>query len=169
MPDKTPVVASLRDKVQARRAEMQQNTTETFDVPGYEGILRVRYRVLSWKEIERIGERVAKIKDLDGPTSRLYVMADTLVVASEAVYDASLDADRKDGDAPPEGPRWGAALAHDLGFPDPQTARQGIFAIFARDTQLVTHYQTMMAWQEGENERIGEDLAGESEPPQPSS
>jgi hypothetical protein len=162
MPEAKPAPQSLREKVQARRAALQSNTTETFDVPGYEGILKVRYRVLSWREITRINERVGKIKGLDDADTQLYVAADTLIVASEAVYDAGLDAD-KEGDDQPAGPKWGVQLAHDLGFPDPTTPRQAVFAIFARDTQVITHWQTVMGWQDGENETVDGDLVGESE------
>lgn len=162
-------VASLRDKVQARRAALQKDRTVTLDVPGYEGILRARYRVLSWKEIGKIGERVAKIKDLDAAQRELWAAADTLVLASEAVYDAALDKDRKSDDDPPEGPKWCPQLAHDLGFPDPQVPRVAVFAIFARDTQIMTHYQTLMGWQDGENVEVDEELVGESAPPESSS
>lgn len=161
---------SLREKVQARRAALQKDTTKAFDVPGYEGILKARYRVLTWKEIGQVGDRIAKNeKDLDKATAELYIAADTLARACEAVYDADLDESRKDDDPLPSGSRWSPTLAHDLGFPEPQSARQAIFAIIARDTQVITHYRTMMDWQDGENQRIDEDLAGEAEPPQPSS
>lgn len=157
--------ASLREKVQARHAALQAARTTAFDVPGYEGVLRARYRVLSWKEIGRIGERILKIKDIDDATRELYQAADTLILASEAVYDPELDKARKDGDPPPEGLKWCQQLAHDLGFPDPQTPRQAVFAIFARETQIMTHYQTVMNWQDGENVEVDEELSGESEPP----
>lgn len=159
---------SLRDKVQARRAELQADTSTTLDVPGYEGILRARYRALSLKEINQIAERVGKMKDLDATTRELYVYADSLVLACEAVYDADLDRSRKEGDPPPAGKKWGTALAHDLGF-EAANPRQAVFAIIARDTQVWAQYQTVLAWMDGENARIDEELAGESEPPEPSS
>ena len=161
---------SLRDKVQARRAELQADTSVTLDVPGYEGILRARYRALSLKELGRIGERVAKLKDLDASTRELYIYADGLVLACEAVYDANLDDGRNDDDPPPTGKRWGAPLAHELGFPDVAgAARQAVFAVISRDTQIWSHYQSLLAWMDGENDRIDDDLAGESVPPQSSS
>lgn len=154
---------SLRERVQARREALQRDTTVTFDVPGYEGILKARYRVLTWKEIGQISERVGKEKDLDRATHELYIAADTLARACESVHDAESEPGAG------RGVGWCPQLAHDLGFPEPTTARQAIFRIFARDTQVVTHYRSMMDWQDGENHRIDEDLAGESEPPQPSS
>lgn len=160
---------SLRDKVQARRAALQADTTVTLDVPGYEGILKARYRALSLKEINKISNNVAKMKDLDPSTRELYVYADSLSLACDAVYDADLDETRTDAAPLPAGKRWGPALAHELGFPEPTTARQAVFAIIARDTQIWSHYQSLLDWQDGENDRIDDELAGESEGPQPSS
>jgi hypothetical protein len=159
---------SLREEVQARRAQLQADTSVTLDVPGYEGILRARYRALSLKEINRIAANVAKVKGLDADTRELYTYADSLALASEAVYSAKLDKGRKEDDPPPQGKKWSPGLASDLGF-EAANPRQAVFAVFARDTQIWSHYQTLLAWMDGENDRIDEELAGESEPPQPSS
>jgi hypothetical protein len=155
--------SSLRERVQARHAELLADTSTTLDVPGYEGILRGRYRALSIKEINRIAANVAKIKGLDADTRELYLYADHLALACEAVYDADLDNDHKEGDPPPAGKKWGPSLASDLGF-EATTPRQAVFATIPRDTMLWSHYQTLLAWQDGENERIADETVGESEP-----
>jgi hypothetical protein len=158
-------VSSLKDRVQQRSRQLRVEQAETFDVPGYEGILRARYRALGLKEIDQIAERVGRIKEIDDTTRKLYVYADHLVRACEAVYDAELDKTHRKGDPPPEGQRWSAQLAHDLGFDGPETPRQAVLAIIARDTQVYTHYLTVMAWMDGSNQQADEDLLGESEPP----
>jgi hypothetical protein len=160
-------LASIADEFQARRAELQADVTETFDVPGFEGVLKVRYGLLGQKQIDLLGERIAKIKGLDSTTRRLYLMADTLVLSSVAVYPAKLH----DPDKPVDGPKWSPAVASALKIEGATTPRQAVIAVLTArsDTYVGVHYQDVMAWQGGENERVDEELEGESEPPQPSS
>lgn len=160
---------ALREKVQARHQQLVEQTTETFDVPGYQGILRVRYRVLTWKEIRRVGRNVGQIPDLDDETRELYVAADHLVTACEAIYDADLDEDVGEDDPPPAGEKWSPALAASLGFEGVRSPRQAVFQIIARDTQVMTHYEAMMDWQDAENAQASEKLVGESGGPSQSS
>lgn len=151
---------SLKDRVQARRKALQANHTKTFDVPGYEGILKARYRVLTLKEMTRAENRADNEK-VDEETRTLYMFADVLVAACDAVLDAETD-------EPAVGGKWSAALAEDLGF-DVKTPRQAVLAIIERELVLTNHYREMRAWQEGAVALVDEELAGESEPPQSSS
>lgn len=152
---------SLKDRVKARREALQRNTTKTFDLPGYDGILKVRYKVLGLKAMTRAEDR-SDGDDVDNQTRMLYMAADVLLAATDAVLDADTGKPAADG-------RWSAALAQDFFGVQVGTPRQAILAAFPRELMLMTHYRTVRAWQVGEIPVIDGDLAGESEPPQPSS
>lgn len=161
-PDATPAVEpSLRDQVQARKRALTANVTEVFDVPGYTGILKARYRILNWPEIRKIRDRAELDAKGDDAVRELYVAAGQLVAACEEVIRA--DSDNSTG------MKWGVALAHELGFPEATSPRQAIFAIFPRDTWVVTHWQQLVAWWADEGEGMDEQLVGESVPPASSS
>lgn len=152
-------LASLRDRVQARREALQEQQTITLDLPGYGGDLRARYRLIDWRQARRINERVSELRDIDSATRDLYLAADTLVAACETVIDAG---------GHEFGP-WSADLAHSLGFPDPQTSRQAVFAILLREHWVMAHALDLEAWVEGRSLVVTEELAGESAPPTSSS
>jgi hypothetical protein len=152
-------LASLRERVQARREALQAQQSITLDVPGYNGELRARYRLIDFREARRINERIDTLRDLDSATRELYIAADTLVIACEAV----LDAEGHEFDP------WSPELAHSLGFPDPQTARQAVFAVIFRDHWVIQHAIEFETWVAGEVQAVTEELAGESAPPTPSS
>lgn len=150
---------SLAGRIAERRRDLERKTTEDFDVPGYEGILVARYKVVGYAANRKIGKRhesmPAWIK------AELYTMADTLILAN-------VDLLENGGDDPaghrPLGLRWGVKAAQDLfrcQLPDNATARQAMFAIFPDDMKLMRHYGDVSQWILGNNPRIDDDLAAD--------
>lgn len=160
----TGIDESFRALVQARREELQAGHTIDLDVPGWEGVLRARYRPVDWREMRRIGARVNRDRsNVDDFTRELYVAADTIVAACEEVLKPNGAGWKGTGQ------RWSAELAHALGIEDPQTPRQAIFALFGSDRLVARHFAELNAWMEGENREVDHELVGESEPPRSSS
>lgn len=152
---------SLRDLVQARRAALAGNVTEVFDVPGYTGILKARYRILNWPEIRKIRERAERDAKGNDALQELYVASGQIVAACEEIIRA--DSGKSTGKT------WGVELARELGFDEPTTPRQAVFAIIPRDTWVVTHWQELVQWYADEGADIEDLLVGESVPPTSSS
>jgi hypothetical protein len=148
-------VSSLAERVQARRAQLEARHTLRLEPPGYSGLLSVEYRPLSYSEVRAIARRHERIQD--EATQELYMAADNLIAASIDSYDISGDEEVA------LGLRWGVELAHVLGFRDVVgdefTPRQALFACFARDTSVVTHYGQYAGWLTDVEEQLDQEQA----------
>lgn len=157
-----PGGGSLKDRLQARRSELQRQTTEDFDVPGYEGVLVARYQLLDYKTLRGIISRSDKVPD--PALQELNVMADTLIHACVDLLEY-----RSDGQHVPLGYRWGARAADALfgvAGADGLTARQATIASFPRDTLLMRHGVEVSQWQEaGGRAAVDEVIEDELEDP----
>jgi len=76
-----PVSNSLAGRMASRSEELAKNTTEVFPLPGWEDILGVELRVLSYTTIRKIGQRNNKVRD--EVTSELYNLTDQIAAATE--------------------------------------------------------------------------------------
>jgi len=137
---------SLAERAAARRQQLLERTTTILDVPGYEGILQMEYRALSYAEIRRIGSRNGRISD-DAAREQA-TSADMLIMASEQAYE--LDPETPDDFSKRKalGMGWGVPLARNLGVQvsETMTVRQAVMACFAHDTWLVQHYREWDTW-----------------------
>jgi hypothetical protein len=151
--------ASLASRVATRRATLQAQSTTTLEVPGFEGILAATYRALSWKEMRSIGLRHERLSD--EALQELYVAADTLILACEDVLEVLDGGERRS-----LGKRWGTALAQHLGVELPENAnpRTALFALFSRDTDVMTHYSSLVLWQERVTEKVDETVVEDFAP-----
>lgn len=150
---------SLASRIAARRAKLQANSDKVFDVPGYEGILAARYRVLGWTEMRGIGKRHERMED--EALQELYVAADNLILACDDVLEVKPDGTRESLNL-----RWGTALADRLGVTVPENVpgsreRQALLAIIARDTWVITHYGEVAMWQESATEDVDETVVAD--------
>jgi hypothetical protein len=147
---------SLQERLHQRRAEMQAQEPEEFDVPGYEGIIVARYQILPWKQHRAITARHEKSRDV--AERDMYVAADTLINACVDLAEVLPDGSRK-----PLGYKWGVKAAQELfGVDSPlETARQGILACFPRDGLLMSHYGEVMQWQQGAQPKVDRELEQE--------
>lgn len=132
---------SLAARAQRRREDLLNRQTTVLEVPGYEGVLAVEYRALSYAEIRRISRRNERVSDES--TRELYVGADTLMAASVNSYELLEDGNRKELEM-----GWGVTLARALGveIPDTMTARQALFACFPRDMLMTAHVLEYGEW-----------------------
>jgi hypothetical protein len=159
--DDAPVeFASLAQRVNQRRAELQSQRTVTLDVPGYVGILAAEYRLLTWPTIRKIAHRHRKVRD-EG-VRELYVASDTLLLACEQVFEV-----KENGLSRPLGLKWGPELAVKLGvdnLPEASTNRQALIAIFDVDSRIVGHYSEYVEWQQGEGVEVDQEVVADFVP-----
>lgn len=143
--------ASLASRIARRRAALQGQTTKTFDVAGYKGLLAATYRKLTYTEERAIGVQHSEMPD--GGDKDLTIAAHTLAVACLDVLEVQPDGTQVSLDM-----TWGAALADRLGIKvtDGANARTALFAIFADDRALMEHYVDRERWQDSLTEMVDE-------------
>lgn len=141
---------SLRDLLRGSREALQATRTIDLPVPGW-GALVARYHVLSWRETRQITARHERVRDV--AQQELYIAADSLIAACDGTF-ASLD-----GQLQPLNMIYGIDLARYLGEDGAESARQAVFQLIPNEIQLITHYGELMAWMQGENVSVDEDLA----------
>lgn len=82
-PDAQP--NSVMESLRAKHRELVNSKTLDLPIPGYEGELVARYRLLSMKELERIGNRVQK--QVKGQGDRVLLASlDSIIVACDGLY-----------------------------------------------------------------------------------
>jgi hypothetical protein len=130
-----PAPGSLAERLRERRERLERNATRTWDLPGYDGILAVKFRAVGYQTIRKIIHRHAELDD-EG-LMELYVACDTLMSATEETYEVGAD----DGKLTPLGERWiELARRADVTLPENPTQRQALLALVP-DTALMTLYR----------------------------
>jgi hypothetical protein len=125
---------SLAERMRSRRETLERNATRTWDLPGYEGILAVKYRAIGYQALRKIVHRHAELDD-EG-LMELYVACDTLMTATDEVYE--IDAK---GSHTPLGERWmELARRADVSLPENPTQRQALLALVP-DTAVMALYR----------------------------
>lgn len=134
--------ASLQARAEARREALLQRQTTIIEVPGYEGILAMEYRAMTYAEGRKINARHERQRD--EATRELYVAADQLIAASVNAHELT---EGKNESTPLE-VGWGVALARMLGVEvaEGTTVRQAMMGCFARDTFLTRHWADYVEW-----------------------
>jgi hypothetical protein len=112
------------------------------EVPGYEGILSMSYRALSYPEGRRIQQRNHRISD--DAARELASAADGLIMASLEAFEH----DEKTGELKGLGMAWGIQLARNLGVEvfETMTIRQAVMGCFAYDIWLMNHWNEYSVW-----------------------
>ena len=133
---------SLADRAAARRKQLLERKTTILEVPGYEGILSMEYRALSYPEGRRIQSRNQRISD--DAAREIASAADGLIMASEMAFEH----DPESGDLKPLGMAWGIPLAQSLGVKvsETMTVRQAVMSCFAHDIWLMNHWNEYSIW-----------------------
>jgi hypothetical protein len=138
--DAGPAPGSLADRMRARREALEKNTTTTWDLPGFDGILAVEYRALGYQALRKITKRHEQQPD-EG-LLELYVACDTLIGATIEVYEIS----ETTGKLAATGERW-LELARRAGvdLPENSTQRQALLALVP-DAAIVSLYNRYTGW-----------------------
>ena len=132
---------SLAARAKVRRAELSETRTTEMPVPGYQDMLVIEYRALTYSEVKRITQRTSLIRD---EASRdLAAYADQLLLAARNAWEITPAGKRKH-----LGNGWTQELLLALGAPIGLTARQMLFAVLS-DLLLVQHYIEYSQWLQG--------------------
>lgn len=152
--------ASVLDRLRARRAELQSERTEVFEIPGYNG-LRGRYGIVEWDFLKKVAKRTEKSKH---PRKELYAIVDTLIESCKGieVFDGSDWKPMHEVFGGDQVVRYDANLAEALGYPA-TSAREAVFGLFPSDIAMTAHMAEVDEWMKGASEEEDDNLMGESE------
>jgi hypothetical protein len=115
-----PSAGSLAGRMASRQEELAKNSTEVFPLPGWEDMLGVELRVLSYSAIRKIGQRNEKIRD--EVQQEMYNIVDQLITATEGFVEINGET----GDQSSIEESW-VTLANKLpNAPDDITPRQAV-------------------------------------------
>lgn len=84
----TPVLGSLEERIAARRQQLEQNQTELFDVPGFEGIVQVELRLVGAKRQLAVMKEHQRIRAEEKQVVRV---ACDLILAATVQFHAVVD------------------------------------------------------------------------------
>jgi hypothetical protein len=154
----TETSSSLADRMAKRRSAIERRKTKTLEIPGYEGILEVEYRLLGWQSIRKIQARHEGLTD-EG-LQQLYSAADTLITAREETYEIP----ENGGQPRPLGENW-IELARRSGatLPENCSQRQAMFLLFVHDMRLMEHYGQYERWARGLDSEVDDEVVSDFE------
>lgn len=158
-----PVPERLR-KLRKRREEIAAKRTLTLKVPGYDGLVGVRYKAVPSDDFERFAERAARTA---GKGDYLAANADLLIQSCQAI----LCRDTEDSDWEPldenssEPTTFSTGTLPELLGIEATSAREEVFGLFSPDgaqpAACTAHADAISDWLRGSVEEIDRDLLGE--------
>jgi hypothetical protein len=177
-PATAPYTGSLA-RIAKRHEEIRADSTLTLFVPGYEGMMKVRYRLLPEVDMDRLGQRIEEVKRGEGVAGAWKVEADSLVAMCDQILVREEDSDGYEVLSDENGPiRFEGRFAQVL-------QKVGVTVNGAKATEIVLdffspradpanpasprlypnamerHTNAIFAWNRGEKEKIDRTLLGE--------
>lgn len=161
-----PEAGGLLENLRRRRESLAADATTLLDVPGYGGLLTVRYRTLDAKAIKQIGKRAESAGRLSGDEATAELNGGVDQIAASCVE--VLVRDQETGALSPIDPsgeprRFDRRLAELLGF-EAENGRQVVYGVFGPDMHIMGTVKELTEWQTGASREVDEALAGESRP-----
>lgn len=164
---KINLAPSIRDALVAKREHNAAHRTTDLDIPGYEGKLFCRYKLLDSKRLNSIGDRVMKTMR-ENDERALAGALDTLIAACDEFYV------RYEGREIPlrevigqeEQVRYDSALATFLKFegelPETPTARSVAMALFLNnEIAIAAHNHSLSRWMMGNEAEVDAEFLGD--------
>lgn len=151
---------SIRDRIRAERESIAAEKTLDLIVPGYSGLLGVRYRSISDREMEQYAARIQKDGDagIRAGYDLLIEACDAILVRVETDDDFEVLED-DNGDAV----RFDIRLAEFLGF-EAKSARETVSATFSPEgVQSLAAFDqaaAVLSWLQGKSSEIDPSLLG---------
>lgn len=150
-PDTEAAPGSLAARMKRRGAELENQRTEIFPLPGWDEILAVELRVLGYEESRKIGRKLTRMRD--ETLQELYSFIDQIVAATEGFYE--IDGDRRT----PIDKTWmdlaRAAAAHKL--PEDLTPRRAVLSLLG-DRRVAYLFSDWEEWMKGERQEVDEEV-----------
>lgn len=162
-------MAALVDRLRAQREASLKPKTKTLPVPGWSGLLHVRYRPMEWEKVlDLLTSGVADAKAaLESNSDALIDACDALLVRDDDGELTPLaDALRAQGEeVPGDQVRFDEVAVDVLDLkPHEKTARATVLAIFAGavspELAIAEHAVSLGAWMRGAEEEVDTSLMG---------
>jgi hypothetical protein len=134
---------SLAARARVRREELSARRTIQLLVPGYQDMLEMEYRALTYREVKHITNRTERIRDEAAQDLAAY--ADQLLLASTQAWEVAPDGTRTE-------------LSSALGVEPGMTMRQSLMAVLT-DVLLIQHYAEYSQWLQGAEYDIDNEAA----------
>jgi hypothetical protein len=150
--------ASIRDQIRAEREAIASEKTLDLLVPGYSGLLAVRYRSISDRELEQYIKRAQGEQSIGANLDLLIQTCETILYreSDEQEFTPALD---ENGDRI----RFDIRLAEMLGI-DAKTARETVAGFFSPDgaqpLAVAQHIGAVADWLQGKSSEIDPALLG---------
>ena len=164
----TPHEESVSDRLRRARQTVAEQTTVDLDIPGYNGELFCKYRLLGSNDLKSISDHV--IQTIRNQEERMIAAAcDVLIRACDEfwVRDKGREVPVKDLlEIPRELPvRYDMYLANFLGYaemmPEPATARAVCLGLFgSNEIALAAHNSDLARWTMGKGNEVDMGLGG---------
>ena len=169
---------SVLSQLKERRAALNGTRRKTMEIPGYSGMLAVRFKLIDWEKAKAIGKRASKNPN---PRSDLLAAMDTIALATEEMLikpEGDEAAKLRDElgysdeefipmreaveEFDPDVPvLWDQNLARALDVePNPRSpVRSIIYSVFGRNDMAVVGFHTeLMGWLQSNNDEVDEDF-----------
>lgn len=154
---------SLFGQLRDQRQKLGKNRKPlVLEIPGYDGMLAARYKMVDWETAKNIGEKTLKSKH---PRKELLAQCSLILFACDEILMKDVDGDGKlkpfrDLTLPEavtpeigeEGVDWNSDVL-DLVFgldPKPNTSRERVLRIFNNDLAVAAHHQELTEWLQGD-------------------
>lgn len=153
---------SLKDRLAAKRAEMEHREPIDLEIPGYEDVLIGRFHVLNFRKEADIEERVQNTKGVKTLGDQvLLTVADKLINACDTLLLIEDDGSLTDLNV-----TFNVATAQEIFGVDhltpSSTARDAMLAIFPDENMLVKLYRKYEAEAESQSGSFKGEILGES-------
>jgi hypothetical protein len=150
---------SLLDQIKEQREDLKSGEHRLeLDVPGYNGMLVVRYKPVRWDVIEQLTKKVRK--DKSGVSKNVLASTDTIIEACEEVL-LRVNGELTSIPTGQGGPvQFDSRLASALSF-EAETARQVVAGVFPNEMGVIDHNVRYSRWLRDVTKEVDDDLLGE--------
>lgn len=146
---------SLSARMRRRAHELETQITEVFPIPGWEDLIGVEMRSLSYQTQRHIEDRNVRVRETS--TRELYTMADKLVTATEGLYELSGNEKRALDDT------WQTLARRAFkSLPETLTPRQALLKIVG-DDRLAYLFSEWLEWGRSVRPGIDQDVTRDFE------
>lgn len=166
-------------KIAQRHEEIRRDGTLDLFVPGYEGLMKIRYRLLPEPEMDRLGRKIEEVKRGEGVAGIWKIEANTLARMCDRILLREDESEAyqvmEDGNGPirfegrfakaleQAGVRVNGAQATEivLDFFSPKVEPDNPSSPRKHPNAMERHTDAIFQWNRGEEEKISRDLLGE--------
>ena len=144
---------SFERRMQEVRQQRESRTTDFFDIPGFEGLVKVELQVLGYKKTTDIS--LKHVRQRDDSLRALYTAADQLLAATVAIHKVMPDGSLALG----EGMTWlDAARAYDPNLNATVSPRAALIRLLDNGNGVNELHGEWYSWNTRGNARVDGDL-----------